>query len=254
MSISSIGSSSSYLSQLSTLRNRSASSETEKSSSKEKPGLAELFSKLDTDGSGSLEQTEVQSLTEKISEATGVSVDLAEFLTTYDTDADGALSEDEAVTALEANRPQGPPPEGMMVGMGAMQGSGGPDYAQMFSEMDTDGDSSISATEAESLADIIGNATGTTIKADDLVTAYDADGDGALSAEETATALEANRPAGPTSPPGSMTAAAEDSDAATSAAIDRYLKMAALGMEQDQAVEDIFSILAGSDSSVDSIA
>jgi Ca2+-binding EF-hand superfamily protein len=180
-------------------------------------------------------------------------VDLAEFLTNYDTDADGALSEDEAATALEASRPQGPPPEGMMAGRGAMQGSG-PDYAQMFSEADTDGDSSISATEAESLADIISSATGTTIKADDVITAYDADGDGALSAEETATALEANQPAGPPPPPGNMTAAAEGSDAATSAAIDKYLKMAALGMEQGQATEDIFSMLAGTDSSVDSIA
>ncbi len=250
MTISSISSSSSYLSQLSTLRNRTTSSETEKSSSKEKPSLADLVSKLDTDGSGSLEQTEVQSLTEKISEATGVSVDLAEFLTTYDTDADGALSEDEAVAALEANRPEGPPP----ADMDTMQGSGGPDYSQMFSEADTDGDSSISATEAESLADIISNATGTTLKADDLITAYDADGDGVLSEEETATALEANRPAGPPPPPGNMTAASEDSDAATAAAIDNYLKMATLGMEQDQAANDIFSMLAGSNSSVDDVA
>ncbi len=252
MSISSISSSSSYLTQMFTLRNRSSSSETEQTAAKEKSNLSDLFSKLDADGSGSLEETEIQSLTEKISEATGVSVDLSEFLATYDSDENGALSEDEAVAALEANRPEGPPPEEMMGGMGGMQGSAGPDYSQMFSDADTDGDGSVSTTEAESLAEIISNATGSTMKAEDLIAAYDADEDGSLSEEETATALEANRPEGPP-PPGIMASASEDTDAATTAAIDNYIQMAAMGVEQDQNSGALFTLLQGNSTSVNNV-
>ena len=300
MTISGISSSaSSYFINLNNAQKSSSSaSSTEQTSTKGKPNLAEMFTKLDADNSGSLNETEVQTLTEKISEATGVSGDLSEFMETYDTDGVEGRSEDETTAALEANRPQGPPPGGMggMGGMGggpdetdmvssadengdgvigadeagslveiinhatrrsmtaeevisdnAEEGSstltldeavagmeanrpegppsgmanatgaqgamqGGPDYAQMFSDADTSGDGSLSVDEADSLAGIISGATGTTIEASDLLTNYDADGDGSLSEEETATALEANRPAGPPA-----SGSGESEDAATTA-------------------------------------
>lgn len=248
MTISGISSSSYSIGQMSTMRTRTASGSTEQSAAKGKPNLVEMFTKLDADGSGGLDSTEVQNLTEKISEATGVSVDLAEFLATYDSDSDGALSEGETATALEANRPQGPPPEEM----GAMQGNG-PDYAQMFTDADTDEDGNLSVTEAESLAGIVSNATGSTMAASDLIASYDANGDGVLSEEETATALEANRPAGPPPPAENLTSTAEGLDSVFAEAIEKYLKMAAVGTE-GQAGDDLFSMLSGNSGSVSNIA
>jgi len=330
MTISGIGSSSYSIGQMSTMRTRAASGSTEQGAAKGKPNLAEIFTKLDADGSGGLDSTEVQSLTEKISEATGVSVDLSEFLATYDSDSDGVLSEDETVTALEANRPQGPPTMGgIMRGtgesemvsaadtngdgvisaeeaaglvdiinnatgselkaedfistydengdgsfsadeavaameanrpqgpppeeMGAMQG-GGPDYTQMVTDADTDEDGNLSVTEAESLAGIISNATGSsTMAASDLIAGYDANGDGVLSEEETATALEANRPTGSPPPAENLTSTSEGLDSVFTEAIEKYLKMAALGAE-GQAGDDLFSMLGGNSGSAGNIA
>lgn len=340
MTISGISSSaSSYFINLNNAQKSSSSaSSTEQTSTKGKPNLAEMFTKLDADNSGRLNETEVQTLTEKISEATGVSVDLSEFMATYDTDGVEGLSEDETAAALEANRPQGPPPGGMggISGMGGMGGGpdetdmvssadengdgvidadeaeslveiinnatgssmtaeefisdnaeegsstltleeavagmeanrpegppsgmanatgaqgpmqGGPDYAQMFSDADTSGDGSLSVDEADSLAGIISGAAGTTMEASDLLTNYDADGDGSLSEEETATALEANRPAGPPPPSGS----GDGENAATTAAIENYLKMAALGME-NQTSGDLFSMLGRESGSLSNVA
>jgi len=333
MTISGISSSSYSTGLMATMRTRTASGATEQTTTKGKPDLGEMFTKLDADSSGGLDSTEVQSLTEKISEATGVSVDLSEFLATYDADGDGSLSEDETVAALEANRPQGPPPGGMMGmmkgpdeadmvstadangdgtigaeeaeglvdiintatgsslqaedftatydedgdgslstdeavaameanrpqggppprgGMDGMQGSG-PDYAQMFTDTDADGDGSISATEAESLADIISSATGSTMAASDLIKGYDADGDGVLSEEETATALEANRPAGPPPSSENLASTAEGIDSVTTAAIEQYLQMAALGME-GQTGGDLFTMLGSNTGSLSNVA
>lgn len=249
MTISSISSSTYAVNQMATMRNRATPNTTEQSKAKEKPDLAQLFSKLDTDGSGSLDQTEVQNLTEKMSKATGVSVDLAKFMTTYDADGNGVLSQEETTTALEANRPEGPPPQGMMGGMEAAQGSG-PDFSKMFSKLDADSSGSLDATETASLADMISKATGTTTKAADLIKTYDTNGDGVLSEEETTTALEANRPEGPPSPPENTANQADASDALTTAAIDNYLKMAALGMGQGQGSNDWLSMFGGSLSNI----
>lgn len=246
MTISSISSSSHSIGQMATMRTRAASGTTEQAAAKGKPNLAEMFTKLDADGSGSLDSTEVQSLTEKISEATGVSVDLSEFLATYDSDSDGSLSEDETVTALEANRPQGAPPMG-----GMMRGTG---ESEMVSAADTNGDGVISAEEAAGLVDIINNATGSELKAEDFVSTYDENGDGSFSADEAVAAMEANRPQGPPSPPAeNLTSGAEGLDSALAEGIENYLKMAALRTE-GQAGDDIFSMLGGNSGSVSNIA
>lgn len=339
MTISGISSSSSsyYINLNNAQKSSSSASSTGQTSTKSKPSLAEMFTSLDADSSGSLSETEVQTLTDKISEATGVSVDLSEFMATYDTDGVEGLSEDETTAALEANRPQGPPPGGMegMGGAGggpdetdmvssadengdgvisadeaeslveiinnatgssmtaeefisdnAEEGSstltldqavsameanrpegppsetagatgaqgamqGGPDFAQMFSEIDASQDGSLSGDEIDSLAGIISGATGSTIEASDLLSSYDADGNGSLSEDETTTALEANRPAGPPPPPES--GSGESEDAVTAAAIENYLKMAALG-EENQTSSDLYSMLSSGSGSLSNIA
>lgn len=238
MTISGIGSSSYSVGMLSGMRTRSATGETEQTSTKEKPSLGKLFTKLDADGSGGLDSTEVQSLTEKIGEATGVSVDLSEFLATYDADSDGTLSEDETASALEANRPQGPPPPPP----GGMGGMRGPDESEMVSSADANGDGVISAEEAEGLVGIINNATGSSLAAEDFVGSYDSDGDGSLSTDEAVAAMEANRPQGPAAGE-SQVAGAEGLDAILAAAIEQYMSMAAMG-RAEQASSDVFSALS----------
>jgi Ca2+-binding EF-hand superfamily protein len=241
MTISSIGTSQNYIGQMATMRNRSASGAAEQAAGKEKPTLAQLFTKLDSDGSGSLEATEVQRLTEKISEATGVSVDLAEFLTTYDADTNGSFSQEEAMTALEDNRPQGPPPMGK---------AGGPE-SEMVGGADANGDGVISVEEAEGLVSIINQATGSALTAEDFLSTYDADTDGSFSTDEAVAAMEANRPQGP--PPHAEGGAAETeaTDGLTAAILEKYLQMAALGGQQDSG--DLFLLFEDRSSSVDDV-
>ena len=97
MTISSIGSSNYYMGPMAAMGNG--------------PDRVEIFNKVDEDEDGSLNETEAQSLAEIISPATGEEVDVTELLAASDTDEDGVFSEEEAIAALEANRPQGPPPE-----------------------------------------------------------------------------------------------------------------------------------------------
>jgi len=242
MTISSIGTSQNYIGQMATMRNRSASGAAEQTAGKEKPTLAQLFTKLDKDGSGSLESTEVQSLTEKISEATGVSVDLAEFLTSYDADKNGSLSQGEAVTALEANRPQGPPPMGK---------AGGPE-SDMVASADTNGDGVISVEEAEGLVSIINQATGSTLTAEDFLGTNDADKGGSFSTDEAVAAMEANRPQGPPPHAEGGALATEATGGLTAAILEKYLQMAALGGQQDAG--ELFSLFEDRSSSVDDVA
>lgn len=239
MTISSIGGSAYPMGQMSAMGGR--------------PGPGEMFGKMDEDDSGGLDKTEFSELAKKISEITGEDVDGEALFAAYDEDGDGQLSETETRAVMEDYRPEGPPPGGM----GPMQGSG-PDLSQIFSDADTDEDGALDETEAESLAEMISNATGETVSVDDLVADYDADGDGLLSEEETLEALEANRPAGPPPPPpGEMaenggSEATRDASAGTSAAIENYLKMAALGSESDQGA--VLSALFGNDSNLSSAA
>jgi len=256
MTISSIGSSQNYIGQMmATMRSRTASATGEQTAAKEKPSLAELFTKLDTNGSSSLESAEVQTLTEKISEATGVSVDLAEFLSTYDADGNGSLNQEETVTALEANRPQGPPPPPPM---GQTGQAGGPE-SEMVSSADANGDGIISAEEAEGLVEIINQATGSTLTAADFTASGDGDEDGSLSTDEAVAAMTANRPQG--LPPAGAAAASEGQtesqsqtlDALTAAALEKYLEMATLGRGEQEASE-LFSLFGDRSSSVNDVA
>ncbi len=191
MTIGSIASSA-YSSQLYSLANRSSSA-TDSSSSKvdapKGPPPQEMFRSVDEDSSGSLSQTEFASLLEKISGATGANLNADEIFSNYDEDGDGALSEDETMAALEANRPEGPPPPAEET-TGSLE-------EELFSNADSDSNGTIDDSEAESLVDMINSATGQSLSVEDLISAFDEDEDGVLSEDETVAALEANRPQGP---------------------------------------------------------
>ncbi|WP_155304585.1 hypothetical protein [Desulfosarcina widdelii] len=156
---------------------------------------SEMFNNIDEDEDGSLSEDEAGTIADMISNATGEEVTAADLIDEYDEGSDGVLSEEETEAALEANRPDGPPPGGMMT-------RGDFDASHMFSDSDEDEDDSLDATEMEAIADMITNATGEEVTAESLIEEYDEDGDGLLSEEEAEAALEANRPDGP--PPGGM--------------------------------------------------
>lgn len=59
------------------------------------PEDKDVFKAADTDGSGSVSETELESLLSGIEETTGTSIDLEEALSSYDADEDGSLSGEE---------------------------------------------------------------------------------------------------------------------------------------------------------------
>lgn len=219
MMISSMGSNNYPIGQMAGMRSR--------------PSPAEMFNKIDEDGSGGLDQTEFSDLAAKVGEMTGKDVDAEDLFAQYDADGDGQLSEEETQTFMDDNRPEGPPPGGMMGGMGAVQGPP-PDLSQVFSDADEDEDGSLDADEAEGIAEMISNATDEEISADELIAAYDEDGDGTLSEDETLAALEANRPEGASPPPEEDDGALASRSWSQVGGIDNYLMMANLGREQNQ--------------------
>ena len=145
-------------------------------------GQDDLFTKVDTDQDGSLNESEVTSFVEKMSEMTGQSADTAEMMAMFDTDEDGSVSESE----FSALRPQGPPP--MMNGMAD----------DPFTTADADSDGSLSETELSSFAETLSAMSGQTMDSSSMMTDLDADEDGLLSEDE----FNAGKPQGP--PPGGM--------------------------------------------------
>lgn len=108
-----------------------------------KPREDDLFGKVDTDGDGSLSETEMTAFSEKMAEMTGTSSDAAEMFATFDSDEDGLVSEDE----FNAARPQGPPPPGGMPpgGPGSTEDAEA-DYG-LLSSLDADGDGTVDESE-----------------------------------------------------------------------------------------------------------
>ncbi|SEB17626.1 XopAW family type III secretion system calcium-binding effector [Variovorax sp. YR216] len=149
---------------------------------------AKMFAKADADGSGGVDQTELQGVLDAVAEKTGFtnSSSTAELLTKMDSDGNGTLSSDELAKGMQGMMP--PPPDG--------GGTGGSD--DLFSKIDSDGDSLVSKVEMQIFlakmtpdgeADSASGSTDTT-KSDELFAKLDTDGDGSLSQSE----FDAGRP------------------------------------------------------------
>jgi len=155
-----------------------------------------MFAKVDTDGSGSVDTTELQSMLDDISSKTGTTLGSAgDLMTTMDTDGSGSLSKDELDTGMKSLMP--PPSstldfaqqQGGMGGMGGMPPPPPPDGASASSDsssstsstdpLDTNGDGVVSAEEAAAgaLKDAVAS----------LFAAADTDGDKSISKSEADT-------------------------------------------------------------------
>lgn len=188
---------------------------------------AEMFAKVDSDGSGGVDEAELQTMLDDISQKTGTSVDgnAAELLSQMDSDGDGSLSQTELD---EGMRSLLPPPSTMDFAQsrGADGESGGGD---LFGKIDTDGDGKVSSDELQTLFDKMGVEEDATERFAEL----DTDGDGSLGQAE----FEAGRPqAGGMPPPPPPSADASDSTDSTTDALQALLD--ALDSNGDHQVSD----------------
>lgn len=161
-----------------------------------RPDPAEMFSKVDTDGSGGVSQSELESFVTNMSNKTGKSVDTTGAVTNYDTDGSGELSQDELKSFMEATMP----PPGGVKRMGEGQGK------DPFSAIDSDSSGGVSQSELETFLADFSSKTGESVESTDSVSTYDIDGNGELSKDELKSFMDANEivPPPPPPPPGGM--------------------------------------------------
>jgi len=112
----------------------------------EPPSSEEMFSAIDTDGSGGVDETELTAFAEKLAEDTGFELNLDEAIAAYDGDGDGALSQEEMDTMMKAEMPPPPPPMPEQALAAYGQNSGEDDLlntllSMLGSNADSDGES-----------------------------------------------------------------------------------------------------------------
>lgn len=162
---------------------------------------AKMFAKVDTDGNGSVNQTELGTMLDTVSQKTGATFDdAAKVFTAMDSNADGSLSSDELGEGMKSLMPPPPPPSTMDFAQtrsssgSASTGSAGDD---LFSKLDTDGSGGVSNDELQALFDKMASDSGASNtsgpSASDVFSKLDTNGDGAL----TQTEFDAGRPQGP---------------------------------------------------------
>ena len=172
------------------------------------PSPERLLSKIDTDGSGGVSDTELQGLLDDVAKKTGVSsqTSAADLVQQYDANGDGSLNADELGKTLQSVLP--PPPSTMAFAQSrsgdsssAATGQAGDD---LFGKVDSDGDGAVSKTELQALLEAMsgGTASQTGVSSDDAFSQLDTDGDGSLTQAE----FDAGRPSGPGAGTGGMQA------------------------------------------------
>jgi Ca2+-binding EF-hand superfamily protein len=158
---------------------------------KHKTSAAEMFNKVDTDGSGGISASELETLAQKISKDTGQTINTKNAITTYDTDGNGELSSEEMSAFMQATMQQG---MGMM-GMHGGPGKGG----DLFTALDSDGSGGVSQSELDTWATNMSSETGMTLDTSKAISTYDTDGNGELSDTELKSFLDASGIKPPTS-------------------------------------------------------
>ncbi|TBW40874.1 hypothetical protein EYW49_01605 [Siculibacillus lacustris] len=233
--------------------------------------LQALFGTIDSDSSGGVSSTELQSFVDSFSSATrsallgvqengtsstssttstasssSTSSSTASAFATIDSDGDGTISQSELSSFMQASMPPPPPPpDGSSGSSDTTTSSGsssstsstttgsttsststtGSDPAsRLMAALDTNGDGSVSQSELEaalngstsstsSSTTTSSTSSSSTSSASDLFSAMDTDGDGSVSQTELASYMKANAP--PPPPPPSDQAATTDTTATT---------------------------------------
>jgi hypothetical protein len=109
-----------------------------------------FFNRLDSDGDGLIDQTEIQAFADRLSEKTGKDIDGNEILNAVDTNEDGFIDQEEFQAAKDKVKeiigpPNPPNREAMMIGRK-------PDFTQLLLDMinrEADEDNTSSTNEGE---------------------------------------------------------------------------------------------------------
>jgi Ca2+-binding EF-hand superfamily protein len=150
---------------------------------------AKMFAKVDTDGSGSVSETELSTMLDDVSKKTGTSLgDSKELFSKMDSNADGQLSSAELDAGMKALMP---PPSTMEFAQSHTLGGSNNSQDDRFAKVDTDGDGAVSKDEFQALSDKIKADTGKDANQD--FSKLDTDGDGQLNKAE----FDAGRPQPP---------------------------------------------------------
>jgi Ca2+-binding EF-hand superfamily protein len=146
-----------------------------------KRGGPDMFKALDTDDSGGISQSELDTWAKSMSSKTGQTLDTFKAISSYDNSGDGVLSSSELDSFLKAGGLQAPSFQNM--------GQGPQD---LFSALDSDESGGISQSELDTWAKNMSGKTGQTIDTSKAISTYDSDGDGALSSSELKSFLKSN--------------------------------------------------------------
>jgi len=166
---------------------------------------AKMFAKVDSDASGSVNQAELTTLLDKVSQKTGASFgDAAKVFASMDANGDGSLSSDELDTGMKSlmqsqastvdfaqarksgggdgdgppqGPPPGPPPTGAAEGASTAS-SGSANASTTYDSLDTNQDGTVSLAER-----LAGSANSDPVQA--LFKAMDTDSDGKVSSSES---------------------------------------------------------------------
>jgi Ca2+-binding EF-hand superfamily protein len=147
---------------------------------------AKMFNKVDADGNGGVDQTELQALFTDISKKTGAVLDAAEQFSAMDSNADGSLNSDELAQGMQSLMP--PPPSTMAFAQSRITSGQSGD---LFAKVDSNSDGSVDEAEMTAFTDKMKAETGRDSPAS--FSTLDADGDGSLTQDE----FDAGRPSAP---------------------------------------------------------
>ena len=155
-----------------------------------------LLSKADTDGSTSVDSTELKALFSDIQSKTGVTLDAEKLFGSMDTDGNGNLSGSELSQGLQSVMP--PPPSTMAFAQGRGQSKD-----DLFNKVDRDGSGSVDTDEMTAFTEhMSAGSDGPEVAS---FRTLDSDGDGSLSqAEFDAGRPQANREGASTPPRGAQ--------------------------------------------------
>lgn len=144
-----------------------------------------LLAKVDTDGNGSVDAKELQSMLDKVAQKTGVSSETsaADLLAKYDSNGNGNLSADELAKGLESVMPKRSTVDFAQSRSTEHSGQAG---HELFGKADADGDGSVSQSGLQNLLEKMsgGTASATGTSSDALFSQLDTDGNGSLSQAE----------------------------------------------------------------------
>ena len=173
------------------------------------PSPERLLSKIDADGSGGVDSTELQGLLDKVAKKTGTTSDTSatDLLTQYDANGDGNLNADELGKTMESIMPARSTMDfaqsrNIADGTDSTSAATGEAGDDLFGKVDSDGDGAVSKTELQALLEAMsgGTASQTGVSSDDAFAALDTDGDGSLTQAE----FDAGRPSGDGAQAGGM--------------------------------------------------